>query len=419
MQVKSDISSKLFKYFRRKKILINKDKFAYTLKSHPKYPQLISIVDTLAFFSIEYDVYETSSIQEIEESVICFIALLKRTNNLTELSFVERNNNLYKIDSINVSLDVVNKYWGNIVLILGENEKFKDKKNKKIIVSFLASAFILLAICDFKFSVFGFYIFPILGMLLSIITLKDIFGFNSSISEKICKASKKTDCQAILSSKKWKLFKLIDFSDLSLSFFLSQFFLLFITSLFNAEHDFFQLQFIALLTSTPLILISLYYQKNVEKKWCILCLGIIIVLTLEFIFLLIFRKELSFPIKIQNDIILLNIVIFGCIFILWKTLKKLILKYKELLNKDLRRNHTLFSYPIFKAILKRGKPYNIEFNFLKFNRFSKFQTFLLITDPFCNHCKNLHSELHSLSIQIQDSINWGIIFNVYSRFQRI
>jgi len=274
------------------------------------------------------------------------------------------------------------------------------------------TSLLLIFTSSFNLFILGFYLLSIFGIILSIFSLKDIFNFHSSIQEKICKISKVLDCKAVISSKKWKLFKLLDFADLSFVFFLSQLILLIIASIFNTSTLFFKLQYLILLISPLFIIPSLYYQKFVVRHWCPLCLGIMGVLILEFIYISLVYENLNIVIRSHFYFILFNIVVFFIVHFIWKFSKNLLIINKEFINKDITRNRLLNNYNTFKIILKNGKRFDTEHDFINLNKYEKHLNFTLITDPFCEHCKDLSEKLNILSNKSQKNISWDIIFNI-------
>ncbi len=75
MNLNKDITE-LFKYFKKKKITIDKNNFIVEIKSHPRYQELISIIDTLESFDIEYDVYK-ANLEETNKEYNIYMSLLK------------------------------------------------------------------------------------------------------------------------------------------------------------------------------------------------------------------------------------------------------------------------------------------------------------------------------------------------------
>lgn len=87
----------LFRYLEAEQIYINKTEFRFQIQSHPQYPHLISIADTLSFFSIKNSVLSIEA-DHIELLPDHFFALLEMQNNRPQLYFVKRKGNAYICD---------------------------------------------------------------------------------------------------------------------------------------------------------------------------------------------------------------------------------------------------------------------------------------------------------------------------------
>ena len=79
----------LFQYLEKERINIDYDEFEFQMKSHPDYPSVIAITDTLHFFNIDNGVLRVSN-AEIELLPNRFIAFLKNERNEIEHYFVEK-----------------------------------------------------------------------------------------------------------------------------------------------------------------------------------------------------------------------------------------------------------------------------------------------------------------------------------------
>jgi uncharacterized membrane protein len=411
----NDISLTLMKLFKKKRIGVDKNAFSYYLKSHPEYPQILSIVNTLDHFNIKYGVYQADSIKEIAASSNGFLATFRSKNGNVRLALVEYKNNSFKVNSTKLSEDIIEKNWGNTALILEDNHEMKktytyDAIAKSIII---AIALLLISITSgFSMPVLSFYILSTIGVLLSIFALKDIFNFSNSFQEKICKISKQSDCTTVISSKKWKLFKLLDFADLSFAFFLSQFALLIMLSMLNLDIHFFRVQFFALMMAPLFIILSLYYQKFVVKLWCPVCLGIVLILTLQFLYIfLIFKNELIIS-SVNFNFSFLNLTVFIAVYFLWRSFKNILIQNKELISKDVARNRFLNDYQTFKNILVAGKKVNTDLEYINYKNSGQHLNFTLITDPFCEYCNSMFKKLDFLFTNSQALFDWNIIFNV-------
>ena len=106
----------LFKYFEKEKISLDKKEFEFQIQSHPDYPSLLSISDTLSFFNIDNGAMRIG-ISEIEFLPERFIALLIDPNHKTKLYFIEKNGNEYhytndKKQSIITKKELESKWQG-------------------------------------------------------------------------------------------------------------------------------------------------------------------------------------------------------------------------------------------------------------------------------------------------------------------
>lgn len=410
-----EIASLLLKLLRKKDIYVNEKDFFHFIKSHPQYPQLISVTDTLDYFEIEYGLYQTESVNEVEESIDSFLALLVGSNNTSIISLIEKKNLIYKVNSKKTPFNIIEKFWGGIVLVLEENRVLVKKKKKKKVAGFIGIIFALLSVIylsNFDYKIIVFYLLSGMGLFLSTVALKDVFGFKNTLSEKICVTSRKIDCETVIQSKKWKIFKYLDFSDLSLIFFSSQLILGFITASFNYLDSFFVLQYVTVLLSIPVITLSLFYQKFIIKKWCSICLGISLVLILELIYFVVLYTTRTLSFDIDLFVTFFSILLFVWIYFLWRVLKALLIKYRLLMSKDLVRNQVLLKYTTFKTLLKNSRYVNTDLDFVNLNSLKKPVNFTLITDPFCDYCKDTSEQLESLFKQVDGELSYNVVFNI-------
>ena len=81
----------LFQYLEKEDINIDKTEFEYQIQSHPDYPSLLSIADTLSFFNIDNGALRVD-VSEIDLLPSRFIALLSEENNNPQLTFIENKN---------------------------------------------------------------------------------------------------------------------------------------------------------------------------------------------------------------------------------------------------------------------------------------------------------------------------------------
>lgn len=281
----------LFHYLGKEDISFDKSEFLFQIQSHPDHRSLLAITDTLTFFNIDNGVIRVE-FSDLELLPNRFITLLNKTNSNPELCFIEKKENYYFITKENqtdkITLSDLEKNWSNVILLV---EKPESKASNYTwfswilpILCFLGFVVILL---QFKLNLYLslFFIFPIVGILLSIAALKDLFGTKSELINNFCNITASASCESIVNSDKWKQFNFFNFSDLAIIFFTSQVLGLLTLSISGNSLEFFAIQSILLTGSIPIIILSLYFQKFVEKKWCPICLVIIAVIILEIVYL--------------------------------------------------------------------------------------------------------------------------------------
>ncbi|AXT62154.1 hypothetical protein D1816_17915 [Aquimarina sp. AD10] len=404
----NNLLQSILSYSKQQNISLDKEAFGFRLLTHPKYPNITSVIDTLAYFEINCDAYSVD-FKDIDITPDHYLTFLKGRYAKQDLHQIQKKNNTYYLDSKKTSLAHLKQRWKGIVLLL--DHKTTENQPRKSKNKYALSALVLLSILFFTSLVSKyntiienlFYIFPIVGLTLSIFSLKDLFKIDSRIFNKFCSISSSANCNAVLNSKKWKVFEKISFSDLSLVFFLSQLISYFVFSISNNTSTYFIYQKILLLGSLPIIVTSIYFQKFIVKKWCPICLAILTTLVLEMVFVLnTITPQFNFD-TIQLFIGIQIVLIFG-----WTYLKKILNKLNYLRTHEVKSTRFLRNYSIFKnAILNKSPITTIAPK----NTLADV-TITLVTDPFCDHCKNAHFFLEELIKKYPEKLHLDILLNV-------
>ena len=84
----------LFQYLEKENITIDKNEFEIQIQSHPDYPSLLTISDTLSFFNIDNGAMRID-VSEIVLLPDCFIALLSEEVKEPQMYFIEKKGNSY------------------------------------------------------------------------------------------------------------------------------------------------------------------------------------------------------------------------------------------------------------------------------------------------------------------------------------
>lgn len=407
--------SSLFQYLKSENISINEDEFEFQAQSHPDYPSILSIIDTLSFFNISNGALSVEK-SEIELLPDHFLALLEVSNSEAQFYFVERKGEFYYFikDKKVISRQDLELIWKNIVILVEKTEIDNSLKSKKNSLSWilpsLCIGLFLITLAHFQISltIKLFFIFPIFGILCSIAALKDLFGTKSKFLNNFCNLASNSSCTTVVESNKWKIFEIVNFSDLSIIFFSTQFFTLLLYILMVDEKVFFSFNQIMLFCALPLIIASIYYQKIVEKKWCPICLSIISIILLELAYIIIF---LQFHFVSDTT----NISIFGFVItsvtLAWFVLKKILIKQKHLKEYQITSNRFIRNYEVFKNnLLSKGKTKLAYSPIILGNKESDIEI-AVITSPFCSYCKGAHEILEKILLKNKTNLKIKILIN--------
>lgn len=406
----------LFKYLEVEGININKEEFIFQVQSHPDYPSLLSISDTLSFLKVNSYAASISK-DEIIGLPKYFIAFLNVELREPTMFFVKNDSeNFYKLYSKNAE-EVIDKKelesrWKDIVLIAeprdGNQKKFDSKNNIFLFLILFSTSF--LAIVYYFSGSLSFALLcllPIIGLFLSIEALKSELGLESKISQKFCNIIPNSDCSQVINSTKSQWFQKVKISDISFWFFTSQLLSILIFSFAHLSVDFLYIMLISLTLSMPITLYSIYFQYKVEEKWCPICLSIIGVIYLELSYLLF--------IDISNKLNIRSIILFSSVFCLVAVvlylIKPVFLEKKDISEKYIKQLRLSRNYELFKNTLVKTEAQFFEKEYIVLGNKKSKHKISIITSPLCGFCKEAHQEIDGIYNRFGKNIGISVRFN--------
>lgn len=396
----------------------NEVEFLFQLNSHPLQNTLAALKDTLNFMHIRCSFYSVPK-TNITDMPSEFIALLKRQGK-KELYYVKKvGPKRYKIHSdqgVNVlNINDLALIWSEVVFIIN-NSAYKNQNtpNKSHLKQGLLIGSILLLLVllhpIIKWPIFWLSS-SLFGLFISVVSLKNLFGIKNQTYDNFCKLSKKSNCDKVTSSYKWMIFRIIPFGDLSLLFFSTQVIALFLFIPAISLEVYFSIQFLLAICSVPFILLSLTYQLFKVKTFCPLCILTILILVVQFIYLLNIKYDL-FLSSIENTT---YYSLVGIILLLtWSFVKHIFEDLKSLKINQIRFNRLTRDYDIFKSVLLASVRQE-HFPSSKFTLGSKDKNatvISIITNPFCQHCKEAHKIIEKLLDTHNNELRVEFIFNI-------
>ncbi|CCG52198.1 Probable transmembrane protein of unknown function [Flavobacterium indicum GPTSA100-9 = DSM 17447] len=384
------------------------NEFKNNYYSHPNYPSLLAITDSLNLVGIE-NVAANVPFNNINNLPNKFVAELV-VNNKNDFFIIEKVDDEFFISNENFkrkqySFQSLTVFWTGLILLVEENESPTTKENDSRYSNFILLAIIGLCLVLLKNN--SFYtivqlILSLTGLFLSLEINKSFFSGSKDIESKFCNYGNDFSCNDIIKSNTEIFKKHLSFVDLPILFFSFSFLLqVFFPNL---------IEIIGLLSllSSPVILYSIYYQKFKAKKWCVLCLSVSFVIILNSIlFLLNFNSPKVDFVDVFNVFFLMLIV-----YMFWKVIKKNILKNNDLQNQ----NNALLRFKrdkeIFEKLSKNVELNSANLNLIELGNENARNTIILFISPSCPHCHKAFKESIEIIEKFPEAYNLKIGFNV-------
>lgn len=393
------------------------------LEKHPAYPSLLAIHDAVTHFNISAAAIDADR-NRIQEFPLPFMAYLTtKGGQFVTVVNVSQASVTYKANSrlITSTLAEFTTQWNGKTLLVQANaksgqENYAVERRKEVwqhakIPLFLAALFIALfgqyvnygmasgwqAATHYLFT--GLLYF--MGVLVSSLLLWYEVDTTNTTLQQICTAGAKTNCNAILHSKQSKFLGWLTWSEIGFYYFLGGFFTLLLVGL-PAMPLLALFNFLAI----PYIFFSVYYQWQVVKQWCVLCLAVQAILLVQGIINIFFTElvvrqnigTLAIPVLVSY---LLPIVIWNITKPYLLELKKLTPKVKEL--GRLKANTNIFESLLVKQkqIAKTTKGLGVVLA----KPHAKY-TIIKVCNPYCGPCAKAHPLLESIlhsnkNVQVQ------------------
>ncbi len=389
--------------------------------SHPDYPSILAVSDCLKQWLVE-NVAIRADKERIDEMPLPFIAFMGREFktvtkvSIQEVSFLNDDDKRQKENKENFL-----KTWSGVALLAeaqegaGEND-YDLKKRKENIQSFtipLLICFGLLWAVVASVSFTGadplaytaLLLCKLAGSIVSGLLLwYEIDKYNPTL-QKICTGGGgKTNCNAILSSSKAKIFSWLSWSEVGFFYFSGSFLALGLyPSLTNI------IAWVNVL-ALPYILFSLSYQKFVAKQWCPLCLAVQGLLLGEFII----GFTGGFLVKLNGSFI--SIFQIGLLFLLpvaiWYFIKPHLLNEQEGKTKKYELARLKNNTDIFNSLLTAQKSitHSTEGLGITLGNPTATNTIIKVCNPYCGPCAKAHPEIEKL-LEHNNNLKVQIIFN--------
>lgn len=404
------------------KINFDKKELAFQIQSHPSYPSLYATTSVLSHFDIDHLAMtipvDLDTLKKLPKSFLAqintnaeqeFVVVTKNDTHCTILTTdKKKKKHSYK--------EFLDKFTGIIVVVekdeLLENTTTKSNFNKALLV-FSSILFIsFLTISAASNSSFIYLILCAVSIFISNAIVQQEQGNQTSLGNAFCSsATEKKDCDAVLSSNGALLFNRFKLSNISFLYFIG---LTLASLLLILQGSNINTLYVISLSILPITAYSIYYQAVKIKKWCFLCLGIVGVIWAQAVVALVNLKLISLS-SFSVEAILLTTLGFLVSFLLWNQLNPKFKSLKELRQTKIDYFRFKRNFNLFKTLLEKSKPIDTNINntseIILGNKNAPLNI-TVITNPFCGHCRPVHTLIENVLKKYNKEVSICIRFNV-------
>ncbi|CAM3996916.1 vitamin K epoxide reductase family protein [Flavobacterium sinopsychrotolerans] len=387
-----------------------KSSFEDLFLSHPNYPSVFAITDSLDMLSIENVAMKVPK-EQLLELPDSFLAIFNQ--DLVLVSKTEKNIvvDIEKGENKILTIDDFSKDWNGIIVAIEPNETISShgfKINSKWIKYGLpVIGLLVLSIIYNKYSFSNLFqlIVSTVGLVCSIFIIQEKLGFKNHIVSKLCDINPNTSCDSVIKSDIGDINRWFSFSDLPLIFFGVN-----VLAIAIQPTDSSKIVGILSLFALPIIAYSFWLQKVQLKKWCILCL---IVSSL-----IISQGVLWFFVEQPLDVTFPNFFsyLFSLILVpsIWVGIKPVLENKIKLENeitelKKFKRNYDVFNFLLKEIPVVKG--FDL-LEGLKFGNRNSEVSLTLLLSPSCGHCHKAFQDAFELVSKFPQKVFLNVLFNI-------
>ncbi len=411
----------LFKLNKELSLKVSKHKLEKLLLSHPNYPSIFSLSDTLTKLGIENKSGNISVDQLLSLSPLFMAYTLQ--DGLVLVKKISKNEISYYTGNyanlITESLKDFLLKWNGIVLLFDTEPKLKVSgeeitnkrfKSIKILASIIILLVIMTASLEKLYQISNlFFLTKFAGTLISMLII--FVSANKINQSKYCSSNNKMSCNDVLNSRASNIFSWLSMSDLGLVYFIGCFLSLIIGAIDPNSYTVTLLISFLSVSAFPYIFFSIIYQKYVVKKWCALCLGIQGLFFIEF-FIAIYILLTNDLVSIPYDSIFMVIIIFGLVSIIWSYLKSPLYKYYKNKEENYKYRRIKNNPDVFSFLQEKENTFDTQFiqNPIVFGDNDSKNMITMVINPYCQLCAEKVNEIVT-SKKAAKNFNFSLIFS--------
>jgi uncharacterized membrane protein len=401
------------------------------MHSHPDYPSVAALTDTLDNYKIENAALRLDP-EQLPEVPTPFLAHV-RINYAEDFVLVEKltADAVSFIDPdgkpLTKPIAEFTEMWQKVIVLMEpgagsgdpEDAEFRKKQAaKQQKLGLLAAALGIISLLSILASPFSIthvitILLSLLGIGISSLILLHEFGEDNALTHKLCNTDNNTGCDAVLKSKGSKIFGWLGLEDAAIVYFTGTFIAAVLAGITGSLGSVLPVLAIVSAAVMPVTLYSLYYQKFVVKKWCRMCLITVGVLWLSFIALL--PQLFAINATLFNlPVIALLVFAFAVPTLAWMYFKPLLVKEQGLDKKTLEYLKLKRNTDIYWSLWQRQRGVDVFpwANDLVMGNPKGALQIMTACNPYCGPCAQSHKQLDSLLARFGDRMGITVRFTV-------
>lgn len=412
----SDIITLIKTFLNENKYELEYHNLELQLLSHPEFPNFKSISDTFDYFKIE-NIVASVPPDQLEELPEIFLSIVRLGDSDVIVKIKKKKFEIIvygKAGKFIFSYHEFIKIWSGDIIAVEKNIIIKSTKRFITFFPLAFAVFLLLLVLGIQFHRFNFssliiLIVTLLGIAISFLLIMEDVGYKNTIASKVCSMTNSNgSCKNVISSKNSKLFGVFSLTDLAASFYIAQFITI------NTLGINFGFIYILSVLSIPILGYSIFIQLRIIKNWCILCIGIIVICLVQFVFLSISVSvnQLKFDTTYYFKAIFIITLVYSFVYYTTNNIKaKLELKQSQIKFLKFKRNAELFN-----ILLNESREVNINainsLNKISFGENNALLEISAITNPLCGHCADSFQVYKRLLKKYENRLKINFIFLV-------
>lgn len=405
------------KYLSYYNIPVSESWLRLRLESHPDYPSLIAIQDTLEELGVNCQACRGNK-EELKQENKPFLLHLHTGGGAIRF--------FQSVTAVEKKVPDFEQQWSGAVLFIEKTDAALNEENRKLVATeqlnrIFGCAVILISLISlFTLSIIqqdwiqtAFIISNSIGLYFSWLIILKEFGIANKISDKICSMASNSRCESVLFSKGARLFKWLSWGDVGVIYFSSS--LIFSGLCLLAG---FSPVAWYLLSLAGLIFpfYSVWYQSQKVKQWCMLCLAVLGILVVNAIVSSFFTSWTNTNPFLVSSATLLTVFII--VLAAWQLLKPLYRKglsalKNEISNTRLKRNPHLFYALLEKQSFETANLPQPE-EAIRFGNEDAPYQLVIACNPYCGPCVKAHHAVEKLFETYPDKLNIAIRFALHT-----